>query len=217
LSTIFAGESIIDLTSSDKRNGFNLLHSKLLNKSLIDRQPVANSDPKVTKIHTPDALSPKKRPKITHSVSSPHVKISNENDFENLSKKQNLSNSQDDYENSQSSEPLGYYINIGTTSSRLFEVADKHTLKELSVTSYDICNPEDTGYLDGIISHVKTLLLPKIEGHPNFCGKSLLTVTLQTFLINMKILRYKRTLLGNFTKKPIFTLTYSQKSKQLIT
>lgn len=61
--------------------------------------------------------------------------------------------------------PLGYFINIGTTSCRLFEVVDKQTIKELCVNSYDICDPKDNRYLEGIIAHVKSILLPKMGGN----------------------------------------------------
>ena len=61
--------------------------------------------------------------------------------------------------------PLGYFINIGTTSCRLFKIADKETIEELFVTSYDICDPKKEGYLEGIISHVKQNLLPKMQGN----------------------------------------------------
>lgn len=61
--------------------------------------------------------------------------------------------------------PLGYFINIGTTSSRLFEVIDKKTLKEVFVKSYDISDQHDPKYLEGIISHIQKYILPRMEGN----------------------------------------------------
>jgi len=48
---IFAGENIIDITSLDDMNGYNLLHSKLLDEPLIERNPVSATLPTVRKIH----------------------------------------------------------------------------------------------------------------------------------------------------------------------
>lgn len=62
--------------------------------------------------------------------------------------------------------PIGYCINIGTTSCRLFEVLNNKTLKETVVSTYDVNDPEDDDYLDGIIAHVKKELLPRMQGNP---------------------------------------------------
>ena len=59
-------------------------------------------------------------------------------------------------------QPLGYIINIGTTSCRLFQVIDSKNLKEIAVKSYNISNEKDFAYLDGIIYHVKNDLFPQI-------------------------------------------------------
>jgi hypothetical protein len=61
--------------------------------------------------------------------------------------------------------PLGYFINIGTTSSRLFEVVDKENLREHTMISYTISDPKDDGYLEGIICHIKNEILPKMNGN----------------------------------------------------
>jgi len=50
---IFSGEQIIDINSSDKRNGYNLLHSKLLNEPIFERIPVSDNIQSVEKIHVP--------------------------------------------------------------------------------------------------------------------------------------------------------------------
>jgi pyrimidine deaminase RibD-like protein len=64
-------------------------------------------------------------------------------------------------------DPLGYFIHVGTTSSRLFEVIDKQTIKMLKVVSYDISDPENISYLRGITSHIKKDLLPEMKGNPS--------------------------------------------------
>ena len=63
------------------------------------------------------------------------------------------------------SDPLGYFIHVGTTSSRIFEVINKQTMNMIAVTSYNICDPKDAGYLKGIISHIKEKLLPNMKGN----------------------------------------------------
>ena len=62
--------------------------------------------------------------------------------------------------------PLGYFISIGTTSCRLFQVKDNKTLSERVLISYDISDTKDDGYLPGIIRHVQQGILPKIEQKP---------------------------------------------------
>ena len=59
--------------------------------------------------------------------------------------------------------PLGYFINIGATSSRLFEIINKETLKEITKVSYHVDDPNKDEYLDGIIHHIKNEILPKME------------------------------------------------------
>jgi len=49
--SLFAGENIIDMTSNDEMNGWNLLVAKLIDESLIDRNPVASVSPTVKKVH----------------------------------------------------------------------------------------------------------------------------------------------------------------------
>lgn len=48
---LFAGENIIDVTSTDDMNGTNLLFSKLMDEPLIDRNPVASAFPAIKKVH----------------------------------------------------------------------------------------------------------------------------------------------------------------------
>lgn len=62
--------------------------------------------------------------------------------------------------------PLGYFISIGLASCRLFEVRDKKTLHESKIVSYEISDPLDNGYFDGIISHIKNDILPCIKEKP---------------------------------------------------
>lgn len=63
--------------------------------------------------------------------------------------------------------PLGYFISIGTTTCRLFEVKDKSTLRQSLLVSYDITDPEEDGYFDGIIKHVSEDILPVITKNPS--------------------------------------------------
>lgn len=65
------------------------------------------------------------------------------------------------------SKPLGYFISIGITSCRLFEVRNNQVLHEITVSSYEISDPLEDGYLAGIISHVKHKLLPIIQEKPS--------------------------------------------------
>lgn len=60
-------------------------------------------------------------------------------------------------------EPIGYCVNVGTTSCRLFEIRGDQTLKELQVVPYDISDVNDDRYLDGITQLVRTQLLPRIN------------------------------------------------------
>ena len=62
--------------------------------------------------------------------------------------------------------PLGYFINIGPTSCRLFVVCDKETLSEIKTISYTISDPQHNDYLNGIIQHVKRGILPEISEKP---------------------------------------------------
>lgn len=62
--------------------------------------------------------------------------------------------------------PLGYFINIGLTSCRLFEVCDKETLSEIKTISYTIFDPQHSNYLKGIIQHIKKDVLPEILEKP---------------------------------------------------
>lgn len=64
------------------------------------------------------------------------------------------------------SAPIGYCVSIGTTSCRLFEVMDSQILKEVAICTYDVSDPADRDYLNGIISHVKNELLPMMHGNP---------------------------------------------------
>lgn len=59
---------------------------------------------------------------------------------------------------------IGYFINFGVTTCRLFEILkDKKELRERKVISYDISDPKNSRYLKGIIEHVKNEILPEIN------------------------------------------------------
>lgn len=58
---------------------------------------------------------------------------------------------------------IGYLINIGITSCRLFKVLSDSSLEEEVVTSYSISDPGIDGYLDGIIDHIHDAVLPYID------------------------------------------------------
>lgn len=63
---------------------------------------------------------------------------------------------------------MGYFINFGITTCRLFKILkNKQGLKESKVISYDISNPKDRGYLPGIISHVTNEVLPELTKYGN--------------------------------------------------
>lgn len=65
---------------------------------------------------------------------------------------------------SESDSTIGYFINFGVTTCRLFEILkDKKGLKERKVISYEISNPKNGKYLKGIIEHVKNEILPEIN------------------------------------------------------
>jgi len=51
---LYAGENIIDLTSTKDMDGYNLLYSKLYDEPLIDRDPVLGPRKQVRKVHAPD-------------------------------------------------------------------------------------------------------------------------------------------------------------------
>ena len=59
---------------------------------------------------------------------------------------------------------IGYFINFGVTSCRLFEILNKKKgLIERKVISYDITDPSDSEYFSGIILHVKNEILPYVN------------------------------------------------------
>lgn len=65
-------------------------------------------------------------------------------------------------------EVVGYFINFGITTCRLFQILkNKKGLRESKVISYDISNPKDKRYLSGIIDHVKNELFPIIRKSGN--------------------------------------------------
>lgn len=71
-------------------------------------------------------------------------------------------------ENKSSDDVIGYFINFGVTTCRLFEILRKEkALKERKTISYDISNPKDPQYLKGIIQHVKDELFPIIDKQKN--------------------------------------------------
>lgn len=62
------------------------------------------------------------------------------------------------------SDIIGYFINFGVTTCRLFEVLkNEKALKERMAISYDIADPHNSKYLKGIIEHVKNEILPVIN------------------------------------------------------
>lgn len=70
--------------------------------------------------------------------------------------------------NKYSDDVIGYFINFGVTTCRLFEILKEgKTLKERKTISYDISNPKDSKYLKGIIQHVKNELFPIIDKQKN--------------------------------------------------
>lgn len=65
-------------------------------------------------------------------------------------------------------EVIGYFINFGVTTCRLFEILrEGKVLKERKTISYDISNPKDSKYLKGIIGHVKNEIFPIINKQKN--------------------------------------------------
>lgn len=65
-------------------------------------------------------------------------------------------------------ETIGYFINFGITTCRLFEILrEEKVLKERKTISYDISNPKDSKYLKGIIQHVKNEIFPIINNEKN--------------------------------------------------
>jgi len=50
---LFAGENIIDLTSTKDTDGYNLLYAKLYDEPLVDRDPVLGPRKPVRKVHAP--------------------------------------------------------------------------------------------------------------------------------------------------------------------
>lgn len=71
-------------------------------------------------------------------------------------------------ENEYSNDAIGYFINFGVTTCRLFEILKEgKSLKERKAISYDISDPKDPKYLKGIIQHVKNELFPIIGRQKN--------------------------------------------------
>lgn len=65
-------------------------------------------------------------------------------------------------------EIIGFFINFGVTTCRLFEVLkDQKGLNERISISYDISDPQNPKYLRGIIEHVKNEILPNINKSQN--------------------------------------------------
>lgn len=70
--------------------------------------------------------------------------------------------------NNHSNDVIGYFINFGVTTCRLFEILKEgKILKERKTISYDISNPKDPKYLKGIIQHVKNEIFPTINKQKN--------------------------------------------------
>lgn len=60
-------------------------------------------------------------------------------------------------ESSSSTNPIGYLINIGTTSCRLFEIVENAS-RQIKIATYDNCDTKHEAYLDSIIGGVNKLL-----------------------------------------------------------
>lgn len=60
------------------------------------------------------------------------------------------------------SAPKGYFINVGTTTCRLFQVRDDHRLVELKVIPYANSDYSDENYLSGVTQTVKSQILPEM-------------------------------------------------------
>lgn len=58
---------------------------------------------------------------------------------------------------------IGYLINVGVTTCRLFGVKEDESLKEVSVNSYGIL-PEEEGYFDEIINQINERIVKTIDG-----------------------------------------------------
>lgn len=99
-----------------------------------------------------------------------HV-FTNSKSFEKIQKvkyTQNGANLKCTYSNSFSDNVIGYFINFGVTTCRLFEILKEgKTLKERKTISYDVSNPKDSNYLNGIIQHVKNEIFPIINEQKN--------------------------------------------------
>ena len=57
---------------------------------------------------------------------------------------------------------IGYLINVGVTTCRLFGVREDESLKELSVNSYGIL-PENEGYFEEIINQINERIVKTIK------------------------------------------------------
>ena len=57
---------------------------------------------------------------------------------------------------------IGYLINVGVTTCRLFGVREDESLKELSVNSYGIL-PENEGYFEEIINQINERIVKTIN------------------------------------------------------
>jgi len=70
--------------------------------------------------------------------------------------------------NTDTNEVIGYFINFGVTTCRLFEILkDGKILKEVKTICYEISDSKDTRYLKGIIEHVKNEIFPIIKEKNN--------------------------------------------------
>lgn len=58
---------------------------------------------------------------------------------------------------------IGYLINIGISTCRLFKVHNDESLKEDRVISYGM-SPEDTGYFDKLIEIIQMIILDQELG-----------------------------------------------------
>ena len=99
------------------------------------------------------------------AVSLLHHVFTDENAFEKIKRTEN---SKKKNNNQKEDEVIGYFINFGVTTCRLFEIQKREKiLKERKTISYDISDTHNSNYLKGIIQHVKNEIFPIINTEKN--------------------------------------------------
>ena len=90
--------------------------------------------------------------------------FNNPKSFEKIPKLNSISSESQNDIKKEKEDIIGYFINFGVTTCRLFEVLrNEKVLKERMTISYDVSNPKSSKYLKGIIEHVKNEILPFIN------------------------------------------------------